>query len=130
MSETRGGTARSDETQILQANSDQNQAMIDADTEALDSLLAPGFELVHITGYAQPKEEWLAEIRTGGMAYHEIRPQFVSVKIDGDRALLIARNLVTATIWGTNATWPLEMTTTFERVGILWLLTHSRARTY
>lgn len=58
-----------DEAQILRANTDQNRRMVEADTHALEALLTPGFELVHITGYAQPKAEWLEEIRSGGMAY-------------------------------------------------------------
>jgi hypothetical protein len=64
------------------------------------------------------------------MRYHAIRQQSVTVTIEGDKATLVARNTVDATIWGTHATWPLEMTTQFTRVDGAWRPAHSRATTY
>jgi hypothetical protein len=119
-----------DEAQILRVNEDENRWMVDADVDALDLLLAPGFVLVHITGYTQPKTEWLAEIASGSMRYHAIRQRSVAVAVDGDTATLVARNAVEATIWGSHATWPLEMTTQLIRVDGVWRPSHSRATTY
>jgi hypothetical protein len=39
--------------------------MTSSDTGALDELLADDFALTHLTGYAQPKNEWLAQLRAG-----------------------------------------------------------------
>lgn len=118
------------ETAILQANANENRWMVEARVDLLDELLAQDFVLVHITGYAQPKAEWLEEIRTGSMDYHDIREQSVSVTIDGATAVLVARNLVTATIWGSHSVWPLQMTTTFVEAGGVWTPTYSRAVTF
>ena len=64
------------------------------------------------------------------MAYHDVAEQSVSVDIDGDTAVLVKRNLVTATINGTRGTWPLESTTTYAKTDGVWRPTSSRATTY
>ena len=75
-------------------------------------------------------EELLDEIRSGSMTYHSIREQSVLVTVDGATAVLVARNLVSATIWGSKALWPLQMTTTFRQNDGVWKPTHSRATTF
>jgi len=54
----------------------------------------------------------------------------VSITIDGDTAVLVKRNLVTATINGSRGTWPLESTTTYAKTDGSWRPTSSRATTY
>ncbi|MFE5621112.1 nuclear transport factor 2 family protein [Streptomyces virginiae] len=39
-------------------------AMLEGDTATLDELLAEEFTLTHMTGYVQPKAEWLAQSMT------------------------------------------------------------------
>ena len=116
-----------DEAAILAANADQTRWMIDADVERLGALLDENFTAIHITGYEQSKAEWLDQIRAGQMAYHDVTEQSVSVEIDGDTAVLVKRNLVTATIYGTRGTWPLESTTTYAKTDGVWRPTSSRA---
>ena len=111
-------------------NAEQNRSMVEADTQQLEKLLADDFVLVHITGLRQRKADWLEEIRAGSMDYHEIREQSVTVTVDGATALLVARNLVTATIWGSEAVWPLQMTTTFRKEDDGWKPVVSRATTF
>lgn len=115
---------------ILAANSAENRWMVEARVDKLDELLAPDFVLVHITGYQQSKAEWLDQIRTGRMSYHGIREQSVTVRVDETEAVLVARNHVDATIWGSKAVWPLQMTTVFAEVGGVWRPTRSRATTF
>jgi Domain of unknown function (DUF4440) len=119
-----------EEAAILAANADQTRWMIDADVERLGALLDENFTAIHITGYEQSKAEWLDQIRSGQMAYHDVAEQSVSVDIDGDTAVLVKRNLVTATINGTRGTWPLESTTTYAKTDGVWRPTSSRATTY
>lgn len=40
------------------------QATLDGDTDAPDDLLADGCTLTHLTGYVQPKDEWLSDTLT------------------------------------------------------------------
>jgi len=119
-----------DEAAILQAGRARTQAMLAADVDRLSDLLADDFTAVHITGYEQPKADWLEQIRTGEMAYHDVQEQSAAAVIDGDTAVLTSRNLVTATIGGSRGTWPLESTTNYTRIDGTWLATSSRSTTY
>lgn len=118
------------EAAIRQANTDENRWMVQARVEKLEQLLADDFVLVHITGYRQPKAEWLEAIRTRQMQYHDIREQSVTVEIKGSQAQLVARNLVNATIWGSKSLWPLQLTTTFIDDRGTWKPQFSRAATF
>lgn len=51
--------------EVIEAYRAHLQAMTDGDTEALDDMLDDGFALTHITGYEQPKTEWLSQMRAG-----------------------------------------------------------------
>ncbi|WP_405467945.1 nuclear transport factor 2 family protein [Streptomyces canus] len=77
------------------------QAMLNGDTHALDNLLADGCTLTHITGYLQPKDEWLSQTRAGQFLYH-----------------------------GTRANWRLQMTMDYAREGDTWSVVRSAATTW
>lgn len=68
-----------------------------ADTKAIDALLTDYCVLTHMTGYPQPKVEWLGDIANGAMrSLHEV----VSVQPDtivGFR--WCGRTRTTATLW-------------------------------
>ena len=55
-------------------------AMVAADTKAIDALLTDYCVLTHMTGYPQPKVEWLGDIANGAMRYHD--HEVVSVQPD------------------------------------------------
>jgi hypothetical protein len=54
-----------DRAEILDNYRAQLRAMVDGDTEVLGELLTEDFSLTHMTGYVQPKQEWLAQMRAG-----------------------------------------------------------------
>jgi Domain of unknown function (DUF4440) len=121
------GTARAE---VFNADQDLNAALVARDTRRLEQLLADEFVAVHITGYEQSKAEWLAQIDSGRMAYHEVTEVSASLTIEAHRAVLVTRNLVDATIYGSRGTWPLESTTTYARIGGAWKAIRSAATTY
>lgn len=82
-------------------------AMVHADTAALDTLLTDGFTLAHMTGFVQPKSDWLAAIDDERMQYHHIRD--VEVRALPEDDALIVRTMTDATIWGGRADWRLQL---------------------
>ena len=121
-----GGTAAA-----IRANYDaQCRAMVAGDADALGALLSDDFALVHITGYRQSKEEWLADVRSGAMAYHAMEDDDVSVDVRHGLPVLTARTSTEATIWGGHGTWPLQLRITFEREGGAWLASRTVASTW
>jgi hypothetical protein len=108
----------------------QRQAMVVGDADALGDLLAGDFTLVHMTGYRQPKGEWLADVRSGAMTYHSMQDVDVSVDASGDAPVVTARTLTAATIWGSSGTWALQLRITFTRDGAAWVAAGTVASTW
>jgi hypothetical protein len=109
---------------------DQRRAMVAGDADALAALLAEDFTLVHMTGYRQPKDEWLADVRSGAMAYHAMEDVDVSVDASSGVPVLTARTRTEATIWGAHGTWPLQLRITFTPEGSSWVAAGTVASTW
>ncbi len=73
-----------DERAIRELSAAQSAAIIAADVETLDRLLDDSFTATHITGYVQPKDEWLADITSGQMRYHSTEEILWDLTVDGD----------------------------------------------
>jgi hypothetical protein len=106
------------------------EAMVAGDLAELDSLLADGFTLTHMTGYVQAKAEWLDAIETGQMQYHRMETVEAALSTEGTVPALTARTLTDATIWGSRATWRLTLCSWFEPRGDDWVITRTVASTW
>ncbi|MFJ8108321.1 nuclear transport factor 2 family protein [Streptomyces sp. NPDC096132] len=115
---------------ILEAHRAYLDAMHEGDTAALDDLLDDGFTLTHMTGYVQPKAEWLAEMRQGRFVYHIIEETSTTLDVDGDTARLVVRTATDATVYGTRANWPLQLATDYARKGDTWVVLRTEATTW
>jgi Domain of unknown function (DUF4440) len=115
---------------VLANYEDQRRAMVAGDADALGALLAPDFTLVHMTGYRQPRDEWLADVRSGAMTYSAMEDVDVSVDVSGGAPVVTARTRTVATIWGASGTWPLRLRITFERAGGSWVAAGTVASTW
>jgi len=120
----------SDREEILAAYRAHLRAMTDGDAYALDDLLDDGFTLTHITGYQQPKAEWLSQMRAGQFVYHGVIEKNVTVDVEGDTASLVGRIVTEATVYGTHADWPLQFTMNYARNGGTWTALRSVATTW
>jgi len=112
LSNNRRGVIRmTDEETLKQLYRAENKAMVEKDLTTLDQLLAPMMTLTHMTGYVQPKLEWIDQIQNDEMQYLASKEEAITdVVIKGNRASLVGRNRVQAKIWGSHAnTWPLQM---------------------
>ncbi|MFJ8326540.1 nuclear transport factor 2 family protein [Streptomyces anulatus] len=118
-------------TEVVRAFRSFLRAMADGDTEALGALSDDGFTLTHITGYRQPKAEWLSEMRAGQFVYHGIAEEDVAVEMGGDdRARLVGLTVTDATVYGTRAPWRLRLTMDYARPGGTWTALRAVATTW
>ncbi|UFQ99739.1 nuclear transport factor 2 family protein [Streptomyces sp. Go40/10] len=106
------------------------QAMADGDTQALDDLLNDGFTLTHITGYVQPKAEWLSQMRSGQFTYHTIDEHSLTVDNASGNAHLVGKIITDATVYGTRARWRLQLTLDYAHTNNGWTALHSVATTW
>jgi hypothetical protein len=117
-----GGDRGADAEAAVRSNYEaQRAAMVQGDADTLGALLTDGFTLTHLTGYRQPKAEWLADVRSGAMTYHAVRDVEVSVDVSGPAPVLTARTRTEATIWGGSGTWSLQLRIRFTFDGTDWL---------
>jgi ketosteroid isomerase-like protein len=130
--DTPGGTQmmQPDEAEIHQSHRDMYQAMLARDVKTLKELLADEYTLTHITGYRQSKNEWLEQIASGEMQYHSAQERSATVDVDGNKAVLVGRDRVDATIWGARGTYNLQLTTAFERRAGRWTPVGTVATTF
>lgn len=108
----------------------QRRAMVAGDADALGDLLADDFTLVHMTGYEQPKAEWLADVRSGAMSYSSMEDVKVSIDLSGTAPVVTARTRTTATIWGASGTWSLQLRISFSREDSSWVASGTVASTW
>ncbi|MFC9772490.1 MULTISPECIES: nuclear transport factor 2 family protein [unclassified Pseudarthrobacter] len=120
------------ESAVLKVERERSHLLLEQRTDELNELLHPDFIAVHITGYEQTKAEWLAQIRSGQMAYHDVQELSATVTLGSENttAVVVTKNLVTATIYGARGTWPLESTTTYTYDGGAWNDIRSTATTF
>lgn len=105
-------------------------AMAAGDLTTLRTLLAPAFELVHMTGYVQPGADWLQHIESGRMCYFASNKAAIRIEGSGARRWLRGRNRVRADIWGAQGNWPLQLDLTFRLHQGRWQMSRATASTY
>lgn len=121
-----------DKEAIIELYRQENQAMVDKDIVKLNEILSPSMQLQHMTGYMQPKLEWIDQIQNGEMKYFSsIEENIKEIVIEGNSASLIGQNKVMASVWGSQvATWPLQMKMEFAKSNGKWIIANQIASTY
>lgn len=121
-----------DEEQIVQIYRAENEAMVKKDISRLDMILGDRMTLTHMTGYVQPKLEWIDQIQNEEMQYLESKEEAIKdIRVEGNLGQLTGQNLVTAKIWGgSKNVWPLQMKMYFEKNNGRWVISKQVASTY
>ncbi|CAJ1177993.1 hypothetical protein FD33_GL000952 [Companilactobacillus paralimentarius DSM 13238 = JCM 10415] len=121
-----------DKETIMQLYRDENTAMVKKDINRLNEILASSMTLTHMTGYVQPKLEWIDQIQNDEMQYLSSKEDDIkNIEINGSKASLVGQNQVQAKIWGGGVnTWPLQMKMYYEKKNGEWIITNQVASTY
>lgn len=86
-----------------------NVAMVSADTAALAAMMDEAIVLHHLSGATQTRSEWLAEVQSGTMRYHNVEKRDVRIRQEEDGSIKVRfTSIITATIWGSRGTWTLH----------------------
>ena len=121
-----------DKEEIIELYRTENEAMVSKDINKLNEILKPTMKLTHMTGYVQPKLEWIDQIQNEEMKYFSSTEENIKdIQIDGDSASLVGQNQVRASIWGGGVnTWPLQMKVYFVKQNGSWIISDQDASTY
>jgi Domain of unknown function (DUF4440) len=84
---TSSGTGRSAADQVRTAERALLRAAVDGDTHTAGTLLAPNLQLIDVTGTAETRADYLANIG-GGVDFVTLKPiEPISVRVHGDSAV-------------------------------------------
>ena len=120
-----------DKKQIVNLYRQMYQTMIAKDIAALDTILADGSVLVHMTGTRQPKKQYLHEIENGTLNYYSVEDDEISITVDGMTAEMTGRSRVNAAVYGGGRhTWRLQMKSKLTKTDGRWQFVESKASTY
>lgn len=120
-----------DKKQIVNLYRQMYQTMIAKDIAALDTILADGSVLVHMTGTRQPKKQYLHEIENGTLNYYSVEDDEISITVDGMTAEMTGRSRVNAAVYGGGRhTWRLQMKSKLKKTDGRWQFVESKASTY
>ncbi|QLL69968.1 nuclear transport factor 2 family protein [Lactobacillus sp. 3B(2020)] len=121
-----------DRDEIISLYRQESEAMVNKDILKLNEILAPTMTLQHMTGYVQPKLEWIDQIQNGEIKYYSsIEENIKDIIIGGDKASLVGQSRVKASVWGSRtATWSLEMKMKFIKNNGRWIIAKQIASTY
>jgi len=89
-----------DKKQIENLYKQMYQAMIAKDIVALDTILAEGSVLIHMTGTRQPKKQYLHEIENGTLNYYSVEDDEINITVNGETAEMTGRSRVNAAVYG------------------------------
>lgn len=106
------------------------QLMITRDTTAMSKILDDNFTLTHMTGYVQPKAEWLNEVAQERMKYYSAKEVNHTIQVNGNLAEVMIQSLVDARIWGSRNTWRLQQKMKLEKRNGTWIILRSEASTF
>ena len=77
-----------DKEQIEQLYRDYWQCMIDKDTAGMDAMMADDYELRHMTGLRQTKEDFFRAVQSGELNYYSAAHDSTVVTVSGNKAAL------------------------------------------
>ena len=77
--------------EVLAAEDERYRAMIDADLDTLDRLVADEVSYAHSSGVRDTKDEYFGKIRSGYYVYRRIDHPVERVEVVGDTAIVVGR---------------------------------------
>ena len=80
-----------DVPQVLAAEERRYRAMVEADLDVLDRLLADEVSYAHSSGVRDTKSEYLGKLRSGYYVYRRVDHPVERVEVVGDTAVVVGR---------------------------------------
>lgn len=124
---------KTDREECIRLYEDLSEASIEKDEEWMSRLLADDYVLVHMTGMAQSKNDFIAAVMDGTLNYFGASHDKIEARVseDGAHAHITGMSRVDAAVFGGGRhTWPLKQDMEAERRDGRWLITTSTASMY
>ena len=120
-----------DEEIIIELYKKLCKASIDKDVKTIDGILSEDYELIHMTGMHQSKEDYMLSVKEGELKYFESVHDSIEVNINGNEATLIGKTKTLASPFGMSASWwRLKQDMKLEKRNDKWVIVKSVASMY
>ena len=107
------------------------RCMIAKDADGLRNMMTDDYTLLHMTGTKQSAEVFLKGLLDGTFNYYSAEHDSIEVTVAGDRASMIGRSRVLATVYGGGKhRWRLRGEISLRKEEGRWKLSSSSASTY
>ena len=100
------------------------QAMVDADTNTMRSLVDEHMVFTHMSGRQQTLEEYLADVASGSLDYRSIGIDSPRIEINGEQATVSFTSVLEANAYGSIGTYRMPGKRYFEHRGGTWVQTN------
>ena len=121
----------SDTDSIKQLYMDLCDASVHKDIDKLDEILADNYELIHMTGLHQSKEDYISSVKNGELKYYDSIHEEINVTINGDTASVVGKTKTLASPFGISKSWwNLRQDMIMKKIDSKWIITQSVASTY
>ena len=121
----------SDREQIEELYRTYWQCMISKDIAGMDRIMTEDYELRHMTGLRQPKQDFFRSVISGELNYYSAKHDKIIVEVSGDTATMTGQSRVEAAVYGGGRnTWRLQGDFILRKEDGVWKLTASRASVY
>ena len=110
--ESRGSKA---ESEIRQLESRRIQAMMKADAEELNRVLADDLTYTHSSGQVDTKSQLIESLKSGERKYQTIEPQDVKVRLYGDAAVVTGRAKLKTVSKGQESSFQVQFTDVYAK---------------
>lgn len=97
------------------------QAMTETDTDTLRELVSEDATFTHMSGRQQTREEYFADIESGGLQYFSIGIENPTVVVEGDNATVAFTSVLNADAYGARGTYRIAGTHYWELRDGAWI---------
>jgi len=103
------------ESEIRQLESRRIQAMVKADAEELNRVLADDLTYTHSSGQVDSKSQLIESLKSGERKYQMIEPQDVKVRLYGDAAIVTGRAKLKTVSKGQESSFQAQFTDVYAK---------------
>jgi len=108
------------EAKILQLENRRIQAMVKADTEELNQVLADDLTYTHSSGQVDSKSQLVESLKSGARKYQAIEPEDVKVRVYRDAAIVTGRARLKTVSKGQESNFQVRFTDIYANKGGRW----------
>jgi ketosteroid isomerase-like protein len=111
-----------DEATLVAADDARLAALVRADLDALDAMLAEQLVFVHTGGRQDDKTSYVGSLRSGRLRYRSLTRRAVAARIAGDVGILTGTLAMEVTAHGTDRSADARFMTVWQRRDGAWLM--------